>query len=414
MPTPPPIPIPTPPPAPIGSDPTARGRQRTRKATRCSSGVRGGVRAAAAHAAAAAASARRRARHGCLTRENPADDSRRRSRPGSGFGFGFGLGDVDDALASWRRGWRRTIEAPAGTRRNTTSSPPRESNANISWTRRTTKTIRLRRENSARGSRRRRRLDDDDGHHLTDASLARVRERARAERAADLAALSRARSRAGRERAFPSETGEDRRPACSTRRLSPFPDHERRRPPARISSTRSDSNWTPSSSARGRVDARERTPANPVRAVRAGRRRRRGGRVEKTRRDGGGAGAAPRGMSSAARRRAPNESDARDEDVLGESVGSGRTRAVSCVAFARARATTDARDARGTPRLLPVLRGCRGWIPGTIGWCARWRLWRDREGGGTERGSMRGKGTRGRSVRNWRSANAARGGEYDE
>ena len=369
MPTPPPIPIPAAADADLDPDPTrAWSPEDSEGDAVLEAAYAEAFGAAAAHAAAAAASARAAERAMAASRARtpptiPATVSARirlrvRVRVSATSTTRF---------ASWRRGWRRTIEAPAGTRRNTTSSPPRESNANISWTRRTTKTIRLRRENSARGI-----AAPATDSMTTMATTSRTRPsrgfaNARGgTRGGSRRALSRARSRAGRERAFPSETGEDRRPALLDPTVVPVSGS--RTPAPRRRESRRRARIPTGRRARARVgeSTRGRGPRRiPVRAVRAGRRRRRGGRVEKTRRRRRRRRERRRGDIFGRAARAPNESDARDEDVLGESLGSGRTRAVSCVAFARARATTDARDAaRDSAFIASVLAGLPGVDPG--------------------------------------------------
>ena len=325
--------------------------------------------AAAAHAAAAAASARAAERAMAASRARTPP-----TIPGDGLGpdpasgSGSGLGDVDDAL--------RELEARMEANDRGAGGDAEEYDEFAA--------ARIEREylldtsddeddpfatgefgagDRGAGDR----LDDDDGHHLTDASLARVRERARAERAEDLVARSRAREaeRDESER-FLRRLARIGVPPCSTRRLSLFPDHERRRP---AGANLVDALGFQLDAELERAWASRRAGEDPGESCSRGSR----GKTPPSRRAGGentpataaATGAAPRGISSAARARAPNESDARDEDVLGESLGSGRTRAVSCVAFARARATTDARDAaRDSAFIASVLAGLPGVDPG--------------------------------------------------
>lgn len=325
--------------------------------------------AAAAHAAAAAASARAAERAMAASRARTPP-----TIPGDGLGpdpasgSGSGLGDVDDAL--------RELEARMEANDRGAGGDAEEYDEFAA--------ARIEREylldtsddeddpfatgefgagDRGAGDR----LDDDDGHHLTDASLARVRERARAERAADLVARSRAREaeRDESER-FLRRLARIGVPPCSTRRLSLFPDHERRRPAGAnlvdALGFQLDADleraWA---SRRAGEDPGESLFARFARedaAVAAGGWRKHAG-------DGGGDGSGAARDIFGRAARAPNESDAREEDVLGESLGSGRTRAVSCVAFARARATTDARDAaRDSAFIASVLAGLPGVDPG--------------------------------------------------
>ena len=412
MPTPPPIPIPAPPPTPI------RIRIRTRAwSPEDSEGdavleaaYAEAFGAAAAHAAAAAAS---RALPSAPWLPHAREPRRRfpaavsaRIRPGSGSG----PGDVDDAL--------RELEARMEANDRGAGGDAEEYDEFAA--------ARIEREYlldtsddeddpfatgefgaGDRGARDR--LHDDDGHHLTDASLARVRERARAERAADLVARSRARE-AERDESehFLRRLARIGVPPCSTRRLSLFPDHERRRP---AGANLVDALGFQLDAELERAWASRRAGEDPGESCSRGSR----GKTPPSRRAGGentpataaATGAAPRGISSAARRARRTRATLATRTFSGRVSGRGgrgRFRASRSRALERRRMRG---TRRGTPRLLrPCWRGCRGWIPGTIGWCARWRLWRDREGGGTKRGSMRGKGTRGRSARNWRSANA--------
>ena len=422
MPTPPPIPIPTPPPTPIWTRiRRARGRQRTRRRRGARGGVRGGVRGGGgARGGCGGVRARCRARHGCLTRENPADDSRRRSRPGSGFGFGFGLGDAPTHAL-------RELEARMEANDRGAGGDAEEYDEFAA--------ARIEREYLLDTS------DDEDDPFATgefgagDAAPATdsMTTMATTSRTRPSRGFANARGRNARRissralaRAKPSGTrasisfGDWRGSASRLARPDGCPCFRITNAGARRRESRRRARIPTGRRARARAWASRRAGEDPgespVRAVRAGRRRRRGGRVEKTRRrrrrrrerrrEGY---LRPRG-ARAERERRSRRGRSRGESRVGADAG-GFVRRV------RARSSDDGCEGRGagTPRLLrPCWRGCRGWIPGTIGWCARWRLWRDREGGGTKRGSMRGKGTRGRSVRNWRSANAARGGEYDE
>ena len=325
--------------------------------------------AAAAHAAAAAASARAAERAMAASRaRTPPTIPRDGLGPDPASGSGSGLGDVDDAL--------RELEARMEANDRGAGGDAEEYDEFAA--------ARIEREylldtsddeddpfatgefgagDRGAGDR----LHDDDGHHLTDASLARVRERARAERAADLVARSRARE-AERDESehFLRRLARIGVPPCSTRRLSLFPDHERRRPAGANLvdalgfqlDAELERAWA---SRRAGEDPGESLFARFARedaAVAAGGWRKHAG-------DGGGDGSGAARDIFGRAARAPNESDARDEDVLGESLGSGRTRAVSCVAFARARATTDARGRGAGLRVYCVrVGGAAGVDPG--------------------------------------------------
>ena len=190
--------------------------------------------------------------------------------------------------------------------------------------------------------------DDDDGDRRADASLARVRERARA----DLVARSRARE-AEREESerFLRRLARIGVPPGSTRPLNLVgalgfqTDAELER--ARASRRAGEDHGEFMFARFAREDA----------AVAAGGWRKRAGG------DGDWRGAARDVFGGAAR--ASSDGDDGDGDVLGEGLGAGRTRAVSCVAFARARATTDARDAaRDAAFVASVLAGLPGVDPG--------------------------------------------------
>ena len=277
------------------------------------------------------------------------------SRRGSGLSGSGRASATRDALRRWRARMEANDRGAGGDAETNTTAPPRESNANISWTRRTTKTIRSATGEFGAGDRGAGdRSKTTTGHHRVDARARSSRTRAGGTRGGSRRALSRARSGAGGAQRFLRRLARIGVPSLLDPTVSPFPDGQRRRAAARrIPSTRSGSTMDAELE---RARASRRAGEDPGESLFArfarGRRRRRGGRRKHA--AGGTATSRRREGIFRPRARASNDGDAATRTFSGR-VGGG-AEAGCFVRRVRARSSDD---------------GCEGCGAGLRVYCVR-------------------------------------------